>query len=82
MGSDYYLICTGARRVIAIHKIRDSAIAWFDAHVKKADCSEFVFLSVANMDNSGHLIKETMIRSYHKQMDEVTERSEDITALP
>lgn len=83
MGSDYYLICTGTRRIIAIHKIRDSAIAWFDAFVKRPACPhEFVFLSVAQMDNSGQLVSEILIRSYHKEMDEITERVDNITALP
>ena len=82
MGSDYYLICTGTRRIIAIHKIRDSAISWFEAYVKKPECPELVFLSVANMDNTGKLVREILIRSYQKELDEITERADDITTLP
>ena len=81
MPTEYYMICNSNRHIIAIHRVRDSARAYFDRMCLREDCFPVVYISVMRVDDHGKVLSETLIRSYDKVVDTYGDYNLDITNI-
>lgn len=62
----YYIICENTNRILAIHKVADSACACFQRMAKSEDVPRFLSLVCIETDNSGITQHEYNLLTYSK----------------
>ena len=64
----YYMICSDAESIIAIHKVQDSALHCFQSIISKGDFECFLYLRQIETDGNGLAIKEITMLTYSKNL--------------
>jgi hypothetical protein len=62
----YYIICDNTNRILAIHKVADSACACFQRMAKSDDTPQFLSLTRVETNDAGVVQKEFSIITFSK----------------
>ncbi len=64
----YYIICDDTDRIMAIHKIYESAAYCFQSIINKGDFDRFLYIRMIDTDDHGLTIKEQTMMTYSKHL--------------
>ena len=62
------MICNETERVMAIHRIQDSALCCFQSIINKGEFERFLYLRQIETDDNGLAKKEHTLLTYSKQL--------------